>query len=48
MSRLGVLYALKEDELNKLRSLPQNERYFADGQQLLYCHNPYQKGDVLQ
>lgn len=27
MSRLGVLYALKEDELNKLRSLPQEERY---------------------
>ena len=27
MSRLGVLYALKEDELNKLRSLPHDERY---------------------
>ena len=27
MSRLGVLYALKDDELNKLRSLPQAERY---------------------
>ena len=27
MSRLGVLYALKEDKLNKLRSLPQDERY---------------------
>ena len=27
MSRLGVLYALKDDELNKLCSLPQAERY---------------------
>ncbi len=27
MSRLGVLYALKENELNKLCSLPQDERY---------------------
>ena len=28
MSRLGVLYALKEEEeLNRLRSLPQEERY---------------------
>ncbi|WP_073348176.1 DUF1877 family protein [Bacteroides congonensis] len=27
MSRLGVLYALNEDELNKLRSIPQEERY---------------------
>jgi len=27
MSRLGVVYALKENELNKLRSLPQDERY---------------------
>lgn len=27
MSRLGVLYALKEDELTGLRSLPQEERY---------------------
>ena len=27
MSRLGVLYALKEEELDRLRSLPQEERY---------------------
>lgn len=27
MSRLGVLYALKDEELNILRSLPQDERY---------------------
>lgn len=27
MSRLGVLYALNEDEVNKIRLLPQEERY---------------------